>query len=153
MLTASLFESRYRGGDGVWRNTRLNRNYMINALAGREWKMGKRKQNILGVNIRCTYQGGDRYIPADMEASRMQEEVVYDNSRAYESQLEPAFISHLTVSYKINRRKTTHEFALKMINVTGYRELNGYRYNYRTGEAEMSRYAVSIPNVYYKIAF
>jgi hypothetical protein len=153
MLTASLFQSRYRGGDGVWRNTRLNRNYMVNALAGREWKTGKRKQNIFGVNIRCTYQGGDRYIPADMEASRIQGKVAYDDSRAYEAQLEPAFIAHLTMSYKINRRKTAHEFALKMINVTGYKELNGYYYNYRTGESEMSRDAVSIPNVYYKISF
>jgi hypothetical protein len=153
MLTASLFESRYRGGDGVWRNTRLNRNYMVNALAGKEWKTGRRKQNILGVNIRCTYQGGDRYIPADMETSKAQGTVVYDNSRAYEAQLEPAFISHLTVSYKINRQKTAHEFALKMINVTGYREFNGYRFNYRTGEPEIVRNAVSIPNVYYKIAF
>jgi hypothetical protein len=153
MFTTSLFKSRYRGGDGVWRSTRLNRNFMLNALAGKEWKIGRRKRNILGVNIRCTFQGGDRYIPADMEASRIQEEVVYDNSRAYKSQLNPAFIAHMTMSYKINGRKTTHEFALKMINVTGYKEFNYYRYNYRTGEPEMMRDAVSIPNVYYKIGF
>jgi hypothetical protein len=64
MLTASLFNSRHRGGDSIWRNTRLNRNYLANALAGKEWKTGKQKQNIFGVNIRCTYQGGERYIPA-----------------------------------------------------------------------------------------
>jgi hypothetical protein len=126
---------------------------MVNALAGKEWKTGKRKQNIFGVNIRCTYQGGERYIPTDMEASRAQGIVAYDNARAYEAQLEPAFISHLTVSYKINRRKTAHELALKMVNVTGYKEFDGYRFNYRTGEPEMLRYAVSIPNVYYKVEF
>jgi hypothetical protein len=48
------------------------------------------------------------------------------------------YISHLTVSYKINRKETTHEFALKMINVTGYKESGGYRVNYRTGEPENS---------------
>ncbi|GHT67820.1 prevent-host-death protein [Bacteroidia bacterium] len=153
MLAASLFESRYRGGDGVWRNTRLNRNFLVNALAGKEWKTGKQKQNILGVNIRCTYQGGDRYIPVDMPASKAQGTLVYDNSRAYEMQLEPAFISHLTVSYKINRKKLAHEFALKMINLTGYREFYGYRFNYRTGEPEMMRESVSIPNIYYKVTF
>jgi hypothetical protein len=125
----------------------------VNALAGKEWKTGRLKQNILGVNIRCTYQGGDRYIPADMSASGAQGTVVYDNSRAYDVQLEPAFISHLTVSYRINRRKTAHEIALKMINLTGYREFNGYRFNYRTGKPEMLRDAVSIPNIYYKIEF
>jgi hypothetical protein len=45
------------------------------------------------------------------------------------------------------------EFALKMINVTGYKELNGYLYKYRAGEPEMFRQAVSIPNVSYKIVF
>jgi hypothetical protein len=125
----------------------------VNALAGREWKTGRRKQNILGVNIRCTYQGGDRYIPADISASKAQGTVVYDNSCAYDAQLEPAFISHLTVSYRINRRNVAHEFALKMINATGYREFNDYRFNYRTGEPEIVRTAASIPNVYYRIAF
>ena len=79
--------------------------------------------------------------------------MVYDNSRAYEAQLEPAFVAHLTVSYRVNRRKTAYEFALKMINITGYREFNGYRFNYRTGEPEMLRDAVSIPNICCKISF
>ena len=153
MLAASVFDSNYRGGDGVWRNTRLDRNFLVNALGGKEWKTGKQKQNILGLNIRCTYQGGDRYIPVDMAASKAQGTLIYDNSRAYEAQLEPAFVAHLTASYKINRSKLAHEFALKMVNLTGYKEFNGFRFNFRTGEPEMLREAVSIPNIYYKVSF
>ncbi|MDR1729520.1 MAG: hypothetical protein LBR52_02540 [Prevotellaceae bacterium] len=37
LLTGSLFKARYLGGDGVWRNTRLDRNYVVNALGGKEW--------------------------------------------------------------------------------------------------------------------
>jgi len=55
LLTASLFQSRYAGGDGVWRNTRLNRNYIINALGGKEWKMGSQKQNMLSASLRFTF--------------------------------------------------------------------------------------------------
>jgi hypothetical protein len=34
MLTASLFNSKYKGGDNVWRDTRYNRNYAFNFLIG-----------------------------------------------------------------------------------------------------------------------
>jgi hypothetical protein len=153
MITASLFESRYKGGDGVWRNTRLNRRYLVNALGGKEWKMGKQKQNMLSVNLRCSFQGGDRYIPVDEAASTAMQNVVYDNSRAYQAQLSPAFISHFTVSYKINKKNLAHEIALKMINVNGYKEFDGYYYNYCTNKPEMLRSAVIMPNICYKIEF
>jgi hypothetical protein len=153
MFTASLFESRSKGGDGVWRDTRLNCGYLVNALGGKEWKTGKQKQNMLSVNLRCSFQGGDRYIPVDEAASMEAQNVVYDNSRAYQAQLSPAFISHFTVSYRINKKNLAHEIALKMINVNGYKEFDGYYYNYRTNKPEMGRSAVSIPNMSYKVEF
>jgi hypothetical protein len=52
MITASLFNSQYKGGDNVWRDTRYNRNFALNFLIGKEWQMGKNKQNILGLNAR-----------------------------------------------------------------------------------------------------
>ena len=39
MITASLFDSRYCGGDGVWHNTRFNRKYVLNGLIGKEWML------------------------------------------------------------------------------------------------------------------
>lgn len=54
MITASLFDSRYCGGDGVWHNTRFNRKYVLNGLIGKEWMLGRNKQNILSVNLKLT---------------------------------------------------------------------------------------------------
>jgi len=153
LFTTSLFESRYTGGDGVWRNTRLNRNYIINALGGKEWKMGKQKQNMLSLSLRFALQGGERYIPIDETASIAAQEIVYDNARAYETQLSPEFISHFTISYKINRNKKAHEISLKMFNITGNEEFGGYFYNYRTDRPDMYLGAVVIPNICYKIEF
>jgi hypothetical protein len=153
MLTATVFRSRYRGGDGCWRNTRLDRGFLLNALGGKEWKTGRQKQNIFSLNLRCSFQGGDRYIPVNEAASQASKSVVYDTSKAYEPQFSPAFISHLTASYKINRQKLTHEIALKMYNVNGYQEPQDYIYDYRLDKPVMYKSAVSIPNLSYKIEF
>jgi hypothetical protein len=153
LITASLFESRYTGSDGVWRNTRLNRNFVVNALGGKEWKMGRNKQNILSVNIRTTLQGGEHYTPFDEVASIATQSIVYDHSQAYEMQLSPQFISSFTISYKINKNKLAHEFALKMINVTNTQELQGAMFNYRTNRPELQMGATAIPNISYKIEF
>lgn len=36
MLTASLFKSKYKGGDNIWRNTRYDRGFTFNFVAGKE---------------------------------------------------------------------------------------------------------------------
>ena len=66
MVSGSLFDSRYRGGDGVWYDTKFNRNYVINGLIGKEWMLGRNRENILSVNLKLTLQGGDRYSPIDV---------------------------------------------------------------------------------------
>ena len=153
LFTASVFESKYKGGDDVWRDTRLNRNYLFNALGGKEWKLGKNKQNILNVNLKLSFQGGDRYSPIDEAASAIEQDAVYDESRAYEKQLSPAFISNFTVSYKLNKKKLAHEFALKILNATGYKEFGGHFYNYKKQKVEAYRDAVVMPGISYKIEF
>ncbi|MDR2586063.1 MAG: TonB-dependent receptor [Prevotellaceae bacterium] len=153
LWTASLFTSQYMGGDGVWRNTRLNRNFILNALGGKEWKMGKQKQNILSLSLRVTLQGGEHYIPIDEAASIASQRIVYDNSRAFQMQLSPEFLGHFTISYKINRNRLAHEISFKMANVTGCEEFGGYYFDYRTNKPEMYLGAVVMPNIGYKIEF
>ncbi|MCD8260377.1 MAG: carboxypeptidase-like regulatory domain-containing protein [Bacteroides sp.] len=155
MFTGSFFNSRYQGGDGKWHNTKFNRNYILNVMGGKEWMMGRRKQDILSVNLKFTLQGGDRYSPVDEEATMLypDKEVQYDESRAYSRQHSPMFISNLTVSYKMNRKKASYEIALKMLNVTGCPEYYGHEVNLRTGKIEPAKGTTSLPNLSYKIEF
>lgn len=76
MITGSLFKSKYRGGDNVWRNTRLDKNYLLNLLAGKEWMVGKLKQNVLSLNGRLFFQGGERYTPVNEERSQAEHDIV-----------------------------------------------------------------------------
>lgn len=153
LFTTSLFNAEYKGGDGIWRNSRYNRNYLFNALAGKEWPTGKFKQNLYSINVRCSYQGGDRHSPVDQAATLAAANVVYDESKAFRDQYPAAFVAHFTTSYRINRKHTSHEIALKVINATMFSEYFGYKYNYIKKTIDVRREAIFIPNLSYKIEF
>ena len=153
MATASVFNSRYKGGDNTWRDTRYNRNYAFNFLIGKEWFPGKNRQNVLGVNTRLSYQGGDRYTPVNTAQSLAAQSVVFDERNAFSQQYPAAFTSHLTVSYKMNKKNVSHEITLKIINVTQYEEYIGHRYNYQTNQVDVNREPSVIPNLSYRIDF
>jgi hypothetical protein len=153
MITGSIFNSQYKGGDNIWRDTRYNRNYAFNFLIGKEWEMGKNKQNVLGLNARLSYQGGDHYSPINTMFSNQNQEVVFDETKAFSKQVSPAFTSHFTASYKINKKKSAQEIALKIINATQFKEFMGFQYNYQTQKVDEHREAIFIPNLSWKIEF
>lgn len=153
MCTLSLFDSRYQGGDQLWRNTRYNRLFLFNILGGKEWKTGKNKQNIFAINLRASYQGGDRYSPVDLYASQAKNDIVFNENNAYSLQFPASLTIHSTISYTMNRKKSTHEVALKIINATNFKEYLGFRYNLKTGQSDLYREAIMIPNLSYRIDF
>ncbi|WP_292267741.1 carboxypeptidase-like regulatory domain-containing protein [Butyricimonas sp.] len=155
MISGSLFSSKYKGGDGKWRNTKYNRQFIINCLSGKEWMLGQDKQNILGINLKMTMQGGDRYSPVDRVATLDDPDKVvqHDETKAFTKQFSPMFIVNYTISYKINKKKVSHEFALKGLNATGCKEYYGHEYNFNTGEIKPLRSATALPNISYKLEF
>lgn len=153
LITASLFEAKYKGGDGVWRDTRFNRNYVVNILAGREWRVGKNKQNTFGVNGRVTLQGGNRYSPVQADATRLAGEVIYDGQRAFSQQSQAMANFHLTIAYKKNKAKSSRELALKILNLTGQPDFYGYKYNFQTKTVDLDEASLALPNLSYKVEF
>ncbi len=156
MITASLFDSRYCGGDGKWHNTINNRHYILNGLIGKEWMLGNDKTKVLSANIKCTFQGGNRYTPVDLDGTLADQDnkVQYFEDKAYELEHKPMVIIHYTVSYRINRPKVSHEFAVKHINASYTKnEYDEHYYNYKTGKIEPYEFSFSLPNVSYKVEF
>lgn len=117
MLTSSLFESKYRGSDGVLRDTDFNGNYAANALFTKEWTIGK--ENLLGVGGKLTTAGGRRYGPADRQASEREKEVVYLDSLRNTLQFPPYIRADLRINYRINRPRLSHEIAVDFVNLLG----------------------------------
>lgn len=155
LLTASVFDSKYKGDDGIWYNTKYNNGFIINGLAGKEWTMGSKKRDLLGVNFKLTLQGGQRYSPVDEASSLMhtERETQYDETQSYAKQFDPFFVANYTITYRMNRSKRSHEFAIKWLNATGAKEYYGHAYNLHINAFEAKKQATSIFNVLYRIDF
>lgn len=44
MLNGSLYKAEYRAADGIWRNTRYNRTYLLKLMGGKEWMMSAKRR-------------------------------------------------------------------------------------------------------------
>ncbi|MEZ4970962.1 MAG: TonB-dependent receptor [Flavobacteriaceae bacterium] len=153
LVSGSIFNSEYRTEDSDWFNTRFNKNYLFNALAGKEFKLGRSHQNTLGLNFRVSVQGGDRFSKIDRSATNLEKDVVYDETTPFTEQVEASTVLHSTVNYTWNRKKTSHRVSLKMLNALNYKGFQGHRYNLKTLGTEEFREALMIPNLSYKISF
>mgnify|MGYP000257300356 FL=1 len=153
MITAFLFKSKYKAGDNIWRNTRLDKNYLLNILAGKEWMVGRNKQNVLSLNGRIFFQGGDRYTPVDEGKSMIEHDIKFDETRAYSKKFDPSINGDISFSYRINKKKISHEFSIKMLNVGMRTGMHFYQYNEKTHKIEKKDGSGLIPNISYKIYF
>ncbi len=115
LLTGSLFESTYTGFDEVERNTVFNGNYIGNVLGGREFKLGK---NTLSLDGKCTYAGGRRYTPIDLEASRISGTTEFDNSQAYAFRYPDYLRIDVKATFRLNGKRFLQEWSVDLQNVT-----------------------------------
>ncbi len=154
MFTASLYDSKYKAKDGKWRNTRYNGNYALNFLIGKEFNVGKpEKGNKLSLNAKFLFNGGNRYIPLDMEESYAQDKSVYNTSKAFDNRLDNVFQMNFTASYTINRPKVRHEIYLDIYNVfNNAANIHEYYDEYK-GQKGYHTQLNMIPNIMYKIHF
>lgn len=157
LLTTSFFDSKYKGSDGVRRNTAFNGNFVVNFLGGKEFELFKKKElqlkHYIVSDIKMTYAGGNRYTPFDEAKSILTRENEYIDNKAFEKQLDHYFRLDIRVAYKKNGKKSSQEFALDIQNVTNNK--NPYRINYNADEQkEEVIYQLGIfPVFQYRITF
>jgi hypothetical protein len=130
LITGSIFDSKYKGSDGIERNTAFNTNYVLNVLAGKEWKL--RKNNVLIANIKVSTVGGRFFTPLNIEASKSAGEAVYDNEKAFSVRQTPYFRTDIKVGYRKDYKKSSLEFSLDLQNLTNNQNIFQQTYNRRT---------------------
>ncbi|MES2516094.1 MAG: carboxypeptidase-like regulatory domain-containing protein [Bacteroidota bacterium] len=117
LYSASLFDSKFTGSNGKTFDTDFNGQYMMNALVGLEYEIGKSSKNSINVSSKFTYGGGKRYSPVDVAASNAVMDVVADNDKVNTLQFDPYNRLDLRIAYKINGKKASYEIALDLINL------------------------------------
>jgi hypothetical protein len=147
-----LFDSKYKGSDGVERSTAFDGGYIVNLLGGREFKVGK-KDNTFNIDLKLTTSGGTRYTPIDLERSEELGTEVRKENEAYSLQLDDYFRADVKLSYRINRPKLTHEFAIDLQNISNRDNVFAQSYNARTNSI-VTQYQIGFfPIPQYRITF
>ncbi len=152
LLTGSLFDAKYKGSDGILRNTTFNGRFAVNALFGKEIQIGKASG--LGLGAKATYVGGRWYGPVDTLASAALLEIVYADATVNSQQFRPYFRADAKVSYRWNRPKVTHEIAIDLVNVFDIQNILTLTYapDHPSGNPIREEYQLGfLPLFYYKI--
>ncbi|HEY9124402.1 MAG TPA: TonB-dependent receptor, partial [Bacteroidales bacterium] len=151
LVTASIFDSKFRGDDKVWRDTRYNKSFSVNLLIGKEFYT--KKDNIWGLNARANFLGGGRYDGIDEVASVQAKRIIYDSNKIFENQYPSNFFLDLSITYRINKAKYSSTFALQVKNALGTPAIIDNEYNYKKKAVEQQKMVIMIPVLSYKIDF
>ena len=160
LVNSTLFDSKYKSLEGVWRNTRYNNKYIVNVLFGKEFKyLGKKQNQTLALNTKIFFEGGQRYIPLlrDVQgnvAVEPENKLYFDYNKAYNDKLDNIFLMNLSVSYKFNRPTATHEIFLDLMNLTNRQaRLAEYYDESKPDKVGYSTQFGFFPNLMYRVYF
>ena len=154
LLSASLYDSKYKAADDNWYNTRFNTNYAVSFTAGKEWTLSeKRKNRIIGLNIKSINVGGFRYTPIDLPASIAAGETKLDETKNFTEKNPDYWRLDVRVSVKRNYKKLTSNLALDIQNATNRKNVGGQYYNSKTGEIQYWYQVPLLPILSYKLEF
>ncbi len=153
MFTTSLFNSKYKGADSEWRNTTYNVNYVLNALGGKEFVVGKKKNNIIGINAKIIWRGGNRVTPVDLAKSIAANETVYLTDKAFTEKLPDYFRIDFGASFRRNRKKYSWVFSFDAQNMINRNNVAARIYNPETQMIETKTNLGIVPVFSWKVEF
>lgn len=151
LVTASLYNSTYKGQDGVERNTRFNGNHTFSLAAGKEFH--KRINRTFGVNVRVLWLGGYLDSPIDVKASQLAGQTIYKVSELYTIKLKDYFRPDVRVFWKRNKPNYTRTWSIDIQNLTNT-ENEAYSYfDTFQGKTVQQFQLGMIPVINYRVEF
>lgn len=151
LVTASIFDSQYKGSDGVQRSTAFNSNYVFNVLGGKEFRV--KDKHVFSIDSKVAVAGGQRYTPIDLEASRASGREVRLEDQAYSQQYKPYFRWDVKLGYAFEGKRVTQKFYVDLQNVTFQQNIFSQAFDSGTGEIESIYQIGFFPDVQYRILF
>jgi hypothetical protein len=123
----------------------------MNLLAGYELKIGKK--NYLTFDARTVWAGGVRYVPIDLNASKLAGEQKYDLSKAFTNRYKDYFRFDLRIGFKQNMGKFSQEWGVDLQNVTNYKNIYSEQYNTQLQEISTTFQQGFMPMMLYRFNF
>ncbi|MDX1909316.1 MAG: TonB-dependent receptor [Bacteroidia bacterium] len=154
LATGSLFDAKYKGSDGVLRNTVYNGRFAFNGLFAKEFKFGQ--GSAFNIGGKLTYVGGRWYGPVDDSLSVIQSEIIYVDETVNTQQFRPYFRADLKTAITWNRPKVSHELAIDFVNLLDTQNILTLTYvpEHPSGNPIQEEYQLGfLPLFYYKIDF
>ncbi len=149
--TASAFDSKYKGSNGIQHNTVFNGNYVVNLLGGKEWQI--KEIHTLAFDLKFTAAGGKRYTPIDYAASKTAGRVIYDDTRSFEDKTKSYLRLDVKLTYRMNNKGFMQEFFVDFQNVTNRKNIYNQWYDSRTEMIRTQHQLGFWPNFNYRIQF
>ncbi len=156
LITGTLYDSKYKGSDGVEHNTAFNGNYVYNVLLGKEFKIGKEKRTAITFDIKMTQAGGRYYTPVDLEASRaIHQQVLKGDAYAFSERNSDFFRLDAKVGVTLNskKHKLSQSYMFDVQNVTNNKNVFADRYNPVNNQINTAYQIGLFPNFVYKVQF
>lgn len=156
LMTGTIYESKYKGSDGVEHNTAFNGNYVYNVLGGKDFKIGKEKRNVFSVGVKMTQAGGRYFTPVDLEASQAANaQVLQGDDKAFSQRNPDFFRLDVKTGFTFNSKKSklSQTLSFDIQNVTNNKNVFAQRYNPLTNKINTAYQIGFFPNFVYKIQF
>ena len=154
LVSASLYESKYRAPNGNWYDTQFNTNYATSLTIGKEWNLKNKKKNrTIGFNIKSIYVGGFRYTPIDLDASIAAGETKFVTSQTYGKRMPDYYRLDIRLSLKRNYKRLTSTVALDIQNTTNRKNVGGQYFEEKTGSIKYWYQSPLIPILSYRLEF
>jgi hypothetical protein len=153
LVTASVFESKYTASDGREYNTAFNNGYVLNALGGVEYPLGRNRNYAIFSDLKLTTSGGGRYTPLDLAATHAALTPIEQPQSAWSQQLPAYFRMDVKVGIRQNFRRWSQELAFSAQNATGQQNLFSRSYSV-IRQRYVERYQLGFfPVVQYRVSF
>jgi hypothetical protein len=117
LSTLSLYDSKYKVGNGNYLNTRFNGNYVFNLLSGKDFAVGTKGNKTFGINAKFVLAGGQRFTGIDEAASIAGQTAVFSTT-PFTEKVKAYYRFDLGINYQWNKTKTTHNLSLNIQNIT-----------------------------------
>ena len=134
LATTSLFDSKYKAGSNIWYNTYYNSNYVLNIVGGKEYTMGKYRQNTLGIKFRGLFRRGFRYTPVNINESIERSKLVYNENKNYGKHLPGFRRIDFGISYRLNKQKLAWTFMADIQNIFNTENILRRRFYFQNNE-------------------